>query len=316
MKSIHNRKKPKMKPNLKIHNFLKNYNHSINLKYIKENLYTKDWEIIPRYLYLPMEPYNPQDPTDPTKIIPGIPQPKLDEDHDEPDYDENNLDGIFEGVQIIPVFGVLGGHITMEDSKHGAMDYYNIQYKTRDAMDNPNVKQVLFYFHSPGGDAMGCKETSDLIGKLSQVKTTVAYTNTMMASAAYRLASQCNYIYSSETAMVGCVGAMLQHIDISEKLKAEGVKITTYTSGEFKDMGSPMRPATPIEEKMMQEGTQKSGNEFAKYILAKRPNIKVEYLSKGQIFDGIEAAEYNLTDGVINYIDDVFDMMITPQTTL
>ena len=79
----------------------------------------------------------------------------------------------------------------------------------QEAMENPKVQGILFNIDSPGGQANGIAEFSDMIRAGCKKKKTMAYTGGSMASAAYWIGSACEHITAAETAFVGSIGVVV-----------------------------------------------------------------------------------------------------------
>jgi ClpP class serine protease len=64
----------------------------------------------------------------------------------------------------------------------------------------------------------------------------------LAASAAYLLASAATSITVTETGQVGSIGVVLRHLDVSEALSKQGVKVTHIHAGAHKVDGNPYEP--------------------------------------------------------------------------
>jgi len=86
---------------------------------------------------------------------------------------------------------------------------------------NDNVVGVILDIDCPGGQVSGLAEFADFINSYS--KPIVAYTDGLMASAAYYVAAACDHIVSNPNAdFIGSIGTMLSYVDLDGILEKEG----------------------------------------------------------------------------------------------
>lgn len=106
---------------------------------------------------------------------------------------------------VIDVIGPLYGDGVPLNEVLGGTNYQSIVKEIKGAAGN--IDEVVFIFDSPGGDVQGCHETAELIKSLPV--ETVAYVKGMCCSAAYYLASACDQVVVTETALVGSIGTVI-----------------------------------------------------------------------------------------------------------
>lgn len=162
-------------------------------------------------------------------------------DDDEP---RRPLKPAMQQVTLLPVTGIIGYRASLvEDSSSGVGTSVELLSKWfDDAMRNPDVQAVVFDVDSPGGSVEGLEELSAQIFKARGVKPTIAVANGMAASAAYYIASSAETFAVAPSGMVGSIGTLMSHIDISKHDEMQGVKETLIFAGKFKVEGSPLEP--------------------------------------------------------------------------
>lgn len=113
------------------------------------------------------------------------------------------------GVAVIPVYGTLMRHLDLMSAMcsdgvttDSLMDDFNF------AVGSPDVKAILFDFDSPGGQVNRITEFAAAIMAARGTKPIVAYASNLCASAAYWLASACDEVVASPTAMLGSIGIL------------------------------------------------------------------------------------------------------------
>ncbi len=123
------------------------------------------------------------------------------------------------GVAIIAIDGVIAKKMNMFTRISGGVSTQILQKDFSAAMADPEVKAILLDVDSPGGTVDGTEDLARTIYEARQLgeKPIVAFTDGLMASAAYWIASSADRIYiSGETPWVGSIGVVTSHIDYSK----------------------------------------------------------------------------------------------------
>jgi signal peptide peptidase SppA len=112
------------------------------------------------------------------------------------------------------------------------------------AAANPEVGAVVIDMDSPGGTVAGTPETAAAVAQANGVKPVVAMVDTVCASAAYWVASQCSQIWAQPSAELGSIGVQGTHVDMSGALDQAGLKATIVRSknAPFKNEANPFEP--------------------------------------------------------------------------
>lgn len=202
---------------------------------------------------------------------------------------------------IIPVHGVIGKHLSMLEMSSGGCDLDAVNAMISEAEQDDSIETIIFDFRTPGGTVTGVPETARRIASIS--KKTIGFTDSECCSAGYWLASQCKQFYLTETAATGSIGVYSVFEDYSRALENEGVKVNAISSGKFKLAGAYFKPMTDDERKMFQAGVDKLHAQFKEAVRRNRevPDSAME----GQCFDGLEALEVGLADGLVESIDEL-----------
>ena len=172
-----------------------------------------------------------------------------------------------------------------------------------EAGKNPNVKAILLRVNSPGGSPAASQEIYEEIKKME--KPVVVSVSDTCASGAYYVASAADRIIANRSSSVGSIGVIMQipnYEDLYEKL---GLKYTTIKQGKFKDVGSPDRPLTKEEMKLLEAQLKEIYRQFISDVAEARSMdvSEVEELATGWVFLGTEALELGLVDNIGNYKD-------------
>lgn len=228
----------------------------------------------------------------------GMPDTTQD-DCDEEAKSITNEPEIIGNIQIIRIDGTIGKHLSMMEMEcGGGVDLDSINAQIEMAKDNPNITKVVFLINSAGGTTTGVQETGEMINELSKEKECIAYTDTLCASAAYWLASQCNSVYCSPSSIVGSIGVYCLVLDETQAMAMDGLAINVFKAGKYKISGASFLKMTDEEKKMFQDDVDKTYEQFKSVVKAKR-NINDEDM-EGLTFDGTDAVEKGYCDGLIN----------------
>lgn len=211
------------------------------------------------------------------------------------------------GVGIIEIHGVIGKKMNMFTRISGGVSTQILKKDFAQAMEDPDVKAILLDVDSPGGTVDGTEELAAAIysARISGEKPIVAFTDGLMASAAYWIGSAAERIYiSGETPWVGSIGVVTSHVDYSKYEEKLGVKTTEIYAGRYKRIDSEYNPLSQEGREYLQAQVDYIYSIFANTIAKARPNLTIDASegpipwADGKIFIGRQAIEAGLVDGV------------------
>ncbi len=143
-----------------------------------------------------------------------------------------------EGILQIPVMGVLLNRFPWQLGRW-ATGYTYIEKALVRGLGDANVKGIAFIHHSPGGEVAGCFELGDKIYEARNAKPMRAFSADAAYSASYLLYSSVGKRGSiSRSGGVGSIGVVTAHVEYSEALKKEGIKVTFIFAGKHKVDGN------------------------------------------------------------------------------
>jgi len=204
---------------------------------------------------------------------------------------EIRLEGVISAEKYSGLFGV----VTVTPEK--------IISQLDEAEKNPNVKAILIRVNSPGGSAAASQEIYEELKKVE--KPVVVSVSEVCASGAYYVASAADRIIANRSSSVGSIGVIMQIPNFEDLYEKLGIKYTTIKQGKFKDVGSPDRPITEEEIRLLEAQLKEIYRQFITDVAEAR-NMdagEVEELATGWVFLGTEALELGLIDGIGNYKD-------------
>lgn len=197
-----------------------------------------------------------------------------------------------EGVASIHILGPLGKNLSRLEQSCGATSFEAIRGDMELALVQ-GARGFLLEFDSPGGTITGTPELAALIA--TKVLPTVAYTEDVMASAAYYLAAGADAIVASPSASVGSIGVYIPWMDTSARYAAAGVRPDPIvnTGGDLKALGF---GGSLSEEQRghLQDQVDADFARFRAHILAHRSVPASAF--RGQVLSGEAALAANLVD--------------------
>jgi len=211
---------------------------------------------------------------------------------------------VSEGVAEIPIRGPIGKGLGNLERSCGATSIEDVLANVREAVGRQDVRGILLNIDSPGGTAQGVPEAAAEIARAAEVKPLLAFTDGMMASAAYWLGSQADSVMAAPSSNVGSIGVYFPITDSSRRAEAMGLKvgIVKNTGGTFKGMGFPGVPYSEEQLAHLQARADELFGMFRSAVLAKRPNVKPAAM-RGQTLYGASARDAGLVDDVGGYDD-------------
>ena len=173
--------------------------------------------------------------------------------------------------------------------------------------DDDTIKAIILRINSPGGGIGPSQEIYREIMKTKMDKKIITSMGSVAASGGYYIASATDKIIANSGTITGSIGVIMEYANIKEIAKKIGISPVVIKSGEFKDIGSPMRELKETEKIILQELVDELHLQFVNDA-AKARGIEVEKmlaLADGRIYTGQKALKLNLIDRIGNLDDAV-----------
>lgn len=206
------------------------------------------------------------------------------------------------GVAIIPMEGVLAKRMNLFSQISGGASMQVLAQDIQSAMDDPLVSSIVLLIDSPGGTVDGTQTLSALVREAAARKPVVAFADGLMASAAYWIGSAADAIViSSSTAMVGSIGVVATHRDVSAAEAMDGVKTTEIAAGKYKRIASQYAPLSEEGQATIQAQVDQLYTIFVDAVATHR-GVTTDYvlqeMADGRVFLGQDALDRGLVDGI------------------
>ena len=173
---------------------------------------------------------------------------------------------------------------------------------------NENVVGVILDIDCPGGQVSGLAEFADFLHNYS--KPIVAYTDGLMASAAYYVAAATDHIVANPNAdLIGSIGTMLTYVNLDGIIEAEG--------GVIKDIYATGSTRKNEEHRAMKEGSDAlliknlldpARDKFVADVNLYRPGIDASVF-EGAVYAPADALALNLVNE-LGTLQTAFDKVI------
>jgi len=213
----------------------------------------------------------------------------LERESDDPELE------VRDGVAVIPI----NGSLTRRESFFSGGNYPTITALFKQAIERADVRAVVFNIDSPGGDALGLAELSDLIFSKRGAKPIDAVIRGLGASAAYFIASSADAVFGAREAIVGSIGTIMTLVDWSKFDERIGIQEINIVASQ-----SPRKnpdPTTVEGRAQLQEEVDGIADVFVRSV-ARNRGVSVETVlssfGQGGVFVGDAAQRAGLIDGI------------------
>ncbi|MCF6157536.1 MAG: signal peptide peptidase SppA [wastewater metagenome] len=209
----------------------------------------------------------------------------------------------------------ISGIITYNEEENGLLSLSGgqgmvsrVREELRKAAKDEYMKAVVLRINSPGGEVTA----SDAIyHEIEQFKKNtgigvIACITDLGASGGYYVAVSADKIVAHPTAVTGSIGVIMLNVSVEGLLQKIGIKDTTITTAEHKDMGSPLKTISEEEREIFLSVLNAMHERFVTIISNNRRGLereKIVSLADGRIYIAEQALENGLVD-MIGYLDD------------
>jgi protease IV len=170
-----------------------------------------------------------------------------------------------------------------------------------------SVKAIVLRINSPGGGVGPSQEIYEEVRKLRSKKPVLSSLGALAASGGYYIACATQKVFANPGTVTGSIGVIMPFMNVRELVEKIGIKGMTVKSGEFKDIGSPLRDMRPEERALLQGVVDNVHLQFVDAVAqgrGLRPE-DVKKIADGRVFTGEQAKALGLVDVLGNLEDAV-----------
>ncbi|PKN08778.1 MAG: signal peptide peptidase SppA [Deltaproteobacteria bacterium HGW-Deltaproteobacteria-8] len=179
------------------------------------------------------------------------------------------------------------------------------------ALADKDIKAVVLKIDSPGGTTTASDILYHEIMTYKQASgvTLVVAMMGLAASGGYYVSLPADHILAHPTTITGSVGVIFLMPRVAGLMEKLGVGMDVSKSGTLKDMGSPFRPATEEERRLVNSMTRAQATRFLELVQKHRhlEPAALGIVSSARVFTAAEAKDLGLIDSV-GYLDDALNM--------
>jgi len=149
-------------------------------------------------------------------------------------------------VAIVSLLGSIISRAPRWAQSYGYISPQAFAAEVRDLADNPAISSIVLWVDSPGGTVSGTVEAAEAVAYARTKKPVVAVASDMMCSAAYWICSQASTLVVTPTAIIGSIGVITSHTDISGYYGQLGIVVTYIRSAVKKALGQSTEPLSDV----------------------------------------------------------------------
>ncbi len=199
----------------------------------------------------------------------------------------------------------LGEKVAVVEIRGVITDSTDVNRQLREYGERDDVKAIVLRIDSPGGSVGSSQEIYREVVRLGSKKKIVTSMGSVAASGGYYIAAASHKIVSNPGTITGSIGVIMEFTNVEDLLRKVGLKGRVIKSGEFKDIGSPIRELTGKERRILQEVVDDLHSQFVESVAEGRGMEKadIQKIADGRFFTGAKANELNLVDKMGNLED-------------
>lgn len=173
-----------------------------------------------------------------------------------------------------------------------------------EAIENEQVKAILFRVNSPGGSAVASEVVRRKVLKAKAAgKPVIVSMGSVAASGGYWVSMGADRIVAAPGTITGSIGVIAGKIVLRGLTDWAGVNIEPISRGANAGMWSSNTPFTPGQEERLNAFLDSTYASFTQGVAEGRnlPLEKVKQIAKGRVYTGRQAKELGLVDALGGY---------------
>lgn len=221
-----------------------------------------------------------------------------------------------DSIAILPIYGTLIHRGGFMDAMSGLTSYQSLKEDLMALAMDDAVKAIVLDVDSPGGEVAGAFDTAQMIRDIhDNIKPVWAIANESMYSAAYLLASSAGKVFMAQTAGVGSIGVIMQHVDFSKANEKAGIKVTNIFAGDKKVDFSPDFPLSPEAKAEAQAEVDIMYEMFVQHVAIMRDmDPQAVRDTQAGIFMAADAMDTGLVNNISTLEELVYNLSLEVET--
>ncbi len=178
-----------------------------------------------------------------------------------------------------------------------------VQEELEQAGKDDRMRAVVLRINSPGGTVTASDTIFHAIMAFKNEHhiPVVAQFLDLGTSGAYYVALGADEIVASPTTVTGSIGVVMYGVNLAGLMSKIGIKNQTIKSGAEKDVGSPLRPMTSEDARLLQEILDGLQRRFLDVVRERRSGLNedaLKLISDGRILTADQALQLGLVDRI------------------
>lgn len=170
-------------------------------------------------------------------------------------------------------------------------------------IDNKSVDGILLVINSPGGSVTASDNLYHALERFKLAKEgrkIFVMGRDVIASGAYYLAMQADWIRVQPTSVVGSIGVIIPGVNLSGLAQRFGVEDNSIASGASKDLSNPLKPINPEHNAVLKTVVDGMYERFIGLVAQGRklPLHEVRRLADGRVYTADDARIVRLIDDI------------------
>ncbi len=171
------------------------------------------------------------------------------------------------------------------------------------AEKDDEIAALVLRIDSPGGSVIASEILHREVQRYRREsgRPVIAQLMGIAASGGYYVAMAADRVQAYPATITGSIGVIALGFNVSGLMHRLGVEYQTFTTGPFKDAGSPFRPITGAEREQLASLTRDLLVGFLDAVEAGRPKLaraEIERLADGRVFTARQALAAGLIDAI------------------
>lgn len=205
-------------------------------------------------------------------------------------------------IALMELTGTISQRMGIMDAASGGTSTEAFGQKFDELANDPKIKAIVMDVDSPGGSAFGLEELSTKIRQARKPgRPIISVANSLMASAAFFIASAADEIVATPGAQVGSIGTILVHTDISKANEQIGITKTIIKAPANKGESNPFEPLSKEDAAALQDTVDQFFDMFVSAVATNRSVSKTTVKSdfgQGRLLTARDALSAGMVDRI------------------
>lgn len=200
-----------------------------------------------------------------------------------------------------------GNYIALVEVKGEIKKSEDIVKQLKRYSKDSRIRGILLRIDSPGGGVSASQEIYSELKRIKGKKKIAVSMGSLAASGGYYISLPADVIVANPGTITGSIGVIMSFPIVEKLFKKWGIEIEAIKSRKHKDIGSPFRPITEEERKLLSGVIGDVYDQFVEAVVENRKlsKEKVLEIADGRIFSGRQAKRLGLIDTLGSFEDAV-----------